>query len=95
MASTSSTNQRPQSAQPGDGEVVSATRARQGFRDKRILYVLLGALALLIVGYLIAFAISPTDDALDRTGNARTEDPGAAAMFNAPEPAPKLPPSSQ
>lgn len=90
---TTSTDQRPQPAQIGDGEIVGEDRVKQGRSGKRIFAILAASLALVIIGFVIAFMSSPTNVADDnRGGQARTDDAAAAATFDAPEPAPKQPP---
>ena len=90
MPVTTSTDQET-ARQAGDGEVVGARRARQGFRDKPILWVLTISLVLVVLAFGIAFvtnnkSVSKTDDGFAAT----TRNPAAASAFDAPEPAPKV-----
>jgi Zn-dependent protease with chaperone function len=87
------TDQGPEH-QMGDGEVVNARRARQGFRDRPILYVLMISLALVVVAFGIAFFTNNSRESAADRGYARTNDPAVAAQFDAPEPAPKVVPSN-
>ena len=90
MPVTSSTDQRPVQPQPGDGEVVGVRRARQGFKDKPILWVLLISLVLVVAAFAVAFSTNNNQESAADRGMARTDDAAAAATFNAPEPAPKV-----
>lgn len=93
MATT--TTDQPQSVhQQGDGEVVSATRARQGFKMRPILYVLLASLFLVVVAFAVAFVTNDNQDAAQAGGYSRTTDPATSEQFNTPEPAPKVVPST-
>ena len=90
MPVTSSTDQRPVQPQPGDGEVVGVRRARQGFKDKPILWVLMISLVLVVAAFAVAFTTNNNQESAADRGFARTNDASAAASFNAPEPAPKV-----
>jgi len=85
-----STDQRPLSPQPGDGEVLGARRARQGFLDRPILLVLVASLFLVVIAFAVAFKTNDSPQAAAEAGYSRTNDPSAAAAFNTPEPAPKV-----
>lgn len=94
MPVTTSTDQRPLSPQPGDGETVGARRARQGFLDRPILLVLLASLVLVVVAFAVAYTTNNNQEAAAERGFARTDEPAAAATFDAPEPAPRVVPSN-
>lgn len=85
-----STDQRPLSPQPGDGEVVGARRARQGFLDRPILLVLIASLILVVIAFAVAFKTNDNPRAGAEDGFSRVNDPAAVQVFNAPEPAPKV-----
>jgi hypothetical protein len=85
------TNQRPHAAQAGDGVDVSAPQARQAYRGRRVLWILIASLALVVIAFFVAFATNPTTPVDEKAGNGRVQAPAAAEIFNAPEPAPKQP----
>jgi hypothetical protein len=90
MASNSSSTDTG-ATQPGDGVDIAAPRARQAYPGRRILWILLASLALVVIAFIIAFATNPTTPVDEKAGQARTRDPAAAELFHAPEPAPKQP----
>ena len=89
---TTSTDQRPIQDKPGDGDGVHlpARRARQGFKDRPILWVLLISLALVVIAFGVAFTTNNNQEAAVDRGSARTGDPAAASTFDMPAPAPKV-----
>lgn len=72
----------------GDGERVTLTEARQGFRDKPILWVLGGGLVLVILAFGILYALSAGPFASTQPHNARQ--PTDAAAFDTPQSPPKM-----
>jgi hypothetical protein len=81
-----STDQRPLSPQPGDGETVGVRRARQGFLDRPILLVLIASLVLVVIAFAVAFKTNDDPQAAAQAGVSAP----AAESFSAPEPAPKV-----
>jgi len=81
------TNDTPQ---PGDGEHIAARRARQGFKDRPILWVLLISMTLLVVAFGVAFMTTSETQLAETPGVGGTEDPAAAGLFDAPSPAPPV-----
>jgi hypothetical protein len=94
MPVSTSTDQRPLAPQPGDGEVIGERRARQGFKDRPILWVLLISLVLVVVAFAVAFKTNDNPQAAAEGGFAQTTEPAAAQAFDAPEPAAKVVPSN-
>ena len=72
----------------GDGVDISAPRARQAYKGRRILWILLASLVAVVIAFLIAFAFNPTTPVASQGGHVTTP---AAQSFNAPEPQPKEP----
>jgi hypothetical protein len=91
MASTPRSATQPSQAAAPDGVDISAPRARQAYRGRRVLWILLASLALVVAAFFVAFATNPTTPVDEKAGNARTNSPAAAEIFHAPEPAPKQP----
>jgi hypothetical protein len=75
----------------GDGIEITAPRARQAYRGRRVLWILLASLAAVIVAFVIAFATNPTTPVAHKGGNGQTRDPAAAQSFSTHAPAPKTP----
>ena len=94
MPVSTSPDQGPTTPQQGDGEVVGVVRARQGFKDRPILWVLLVSLILVVLAFGIAFLTNDNQDVAADSGQSRTNDAAAAAQFDTPEPAPKVVPSN-
>ena len=92
MPVSPSTDQRPLPPQQGDGEVINARRARQGFRDRPVLLVLIAAFLLTAIGFGIAFMTNNNQQSAAERGVAQTTDRAAVATFDTPEPAPKVVP---
>lgn len=86
-----STGPGRQAMQPGDGVDISAARARGAYKGRRVLWMLLVSLALVVAAFVIAFATNPTAPAADRRGGAQVKEPAVVQSFQAPEPAPKVP----
>ena len=85
------TNQGPPTVQAGDGVDVSAPRARGAYPGRRILWILMASLAMVVIAFLVAFATNPTTPVDDKSGNSRTTQPAVAERFDTPAPAPKPP----
>jgi hypothetical protein len=85
-----STDQRPIQDQPGDGDgvVLPARRARQGFKDRPILWVMLISITLVVIAFGFTFLTNNDQQAAVDRGAARTGDPAAAQTFDMPAPAP-------
>jgi hypothetical protein len=90
MATSSSTDQRPLPAEPGDGEHVSVRSARQGMLGRRIFWILAVSLVLVVLAFTAAYLTSPSDTASVDGGAARTTDAAAADTFDLPPPAAKV-----
>ncbi|HEX8232842.1 MAG TPA: hypothetical protein VF559_05815 [Caulobacteraceae bacterium] len=73
---------------PNPSPDLNATEARQGWRSNRIIWVLLGGLALVIIGFIVIGA-SHSDDLSGANGGQELAPAAAANAFNAPEPAAK------
>ena len=86
--SPSSPDRAPDAA--GDGVDISAPRARQAYRGRRVMWILLASLAAVVIAFLIAFVTNPTTPVAGKAGSGHVTSP-AAATFNAPEPQPKQP----
>lgn len=84
-------NYLPDEPQPGDGEIVPELAARQGFRDRPILWVLMISLALVVVAFGIAFMTNNNQEAAAERGMGQTSEPAVAQQFDAPAPAPVTP----
>lgn len=86
MAVTTTNDTTP--AQPGDGEHVGALRARGGFKDKPILWVLMISLVLAVISIGVAFMSNWSRfHSLEHRPGAMVE-PASAALFNEPATAP-------
>ncbi|OYX32038.1 MAG: hypothetical protein B7Y99_09095 [Caulobacterales bacterium 32-69-10] len=91
MAGPGTSEQHPTTPQPGDGVDISARRARGAFAGKHVLLILAASLALVIIAFLVSFAINPTTPVADDPGSAHVTEPATAQQFDAPAPAPKQP----
>lgn len=88
MPVTTTTDTTP--AQPGDGEHVGALRARGGFKDKPILWVLMISMVLVVMAFGVAFMSNWSREASLEQGSVRVNEPAAAALFNEPASAPRV-----
>ena len=86
--STGSSNRPPDAA--GDGVDITAPRARQAYKGRRILWILLASLAAVIIAFFIAYATNPTNPVASKEGSGHVTAP-PAQTFNAPAPQPKNP----
>lgn len=82
------TNASP--TQAGDGEHIAARRARQGFMDRPVLWVLLISMTLLVIAFGVAFMSNWSPEASMEQGASRVNDPASAELFDAPAPAAKV-----
>ncbi len=64
MAYTTSAANKTPDADTG-GVDITAPRARQAYKGRRILWILLASLAAVIVAFVIAFATNPTTPVAD------------------------------
>jgi hypothetical protein len=75
----------------GDAETITAPRARQAYKGRRILWILLVSLAAVVIAFLIAYGTNNNQPAAAKLGSGHVTNPAAAQMFHAPEPQPKNP----
>ncbi len=87
--STSSPDRTPNQA--GDGVRITAPRARQAYRGRRVLWILLASLAAVIIAFLVAFVANPTTPVAHKGGAGQTRDPAARKSFHTPAAAPNAP----